>query len=303
MSVIELASAPSAARDIETITEEILGLKQTAGNAILEIGQRLIEAKHMLSEGEWLPWLEEQVEFSPRTAQRFMKLSREWTDATALSYLGATKALTLLALSPVEREEFLSEEHVVNGEAKSVVDMSARELEKAVKERDAALKQAELDRAEKDAARQAQEKMQADLNFANERLAGLREELEALKNRPIDVAVESASEEELAKARAEGEAAKAAELAQLQEALEKAVQARQAAEAQLAAAQKTQAPSPVSADKDLTQFAVYFDQSQEIASKMHGILLKIRKREDPAAAGNLEQALRALGEKIGGYAQ
>ena len=211
--------------------------------------------------------------------------------------------MTLLALPPVEREEFLSEEHVVNGEAKSVVDMSARELEKAVKARDAALKQAELDRAEKDAARQAQEKMQADLTFANERLAGLREELEALKNRPIDVAVESASEEELAKARAEGEAAKAAELDQLQEALEKAVQARQAAEAQLAAAQKTQAPSPVSADKDLTQFAVYFDQSQEIASKMHGILLKIRKREDPAAAGNLEQALRALGEKIGGYAQ
>ena len=80
------AAPAETVRDIETITEEILGLKQTAGNAILEIGQRLIEAKHMLSEGEWLPWLEEQVEFSPRTAQRFMKLSREWTDATALSY-------------------------------------------------------------------------------------------------------------------------------------------------------------------------------------------------------------------------
>ena len=303
MSVIELASAPSAARDIETITAEILELKQTAGSAILNIGQRLIEAKEMLDHGEWLPWLEERVEFSERSAQNFMRLAREWSNPQTLADLGASKALTLLALPPVEREEFLSEEHVVNGEAKSVVDMSARELEKAVKERDAALKQAELDRAEKDAARQAQEKMQADLTFANERLAGLREELEALKNRPIDVAVEHASEADLAKARAEGEAAKAAELAQLQEALEKAVQARQAAEAQLVAAQKTQAPSPVSADKDLTQFAVYFDQSQEIASKMHGILLKIRKREDPAAAGNLEQALRALGEKIGGYAQ
>ena len=300
MSVIELASAAPAARDIEVITEEILSLKQTAGSAILEIGQRLIEAKQMLPHGEWLHWLEERVEFSERSANR---LARECPNPTTLSDLGASKALQLLALPPAEREEFLQEKHIVNGEAKSVVDMSARELEKAVKARDAALKQAELDRAEKDAARQAQEKMQADLNFANERLAGLREELEALKNRPIDVAVECASEADLAKARAEGEAAKAAELAQLQEALEKAVQARQAAEAQLAAAQKTQAPSPVSADKDLTQFAVYFDQSQEIASKMHGILLKIRKREDPAAAGNLEQALRALGEKIGGYAQ
>ena len=186
MSVIELASPAPAGRDIETITAEILGLKQTAGSAILNIGQRLIEAKEMLDHGEWLPWLEERVEFSERSAQNFMRLAREWSNPQTLADLGASKALTLLALPPVEREEFLSEEHVVNGEAKSVVDMSARELEKAVKERDAALKQAELDRAEKDAARQAQEKMQADLTFANERLAGLREELEALKNRPID---------------------------------------------------------------------------------------------------------------------
>ena len=186
MSVLELASAAPAARDIETITAEILELKQTAGSAILNIGQRLIEAKEMLDHGEWLPWLEERVEFSERSAQNFMRLAREWSNPQTLADLGASKALTLLALPPVEREEFLSEEHVVNGEAKSVVDMSARELEKAVKARDAALKQAELDRAEKDAARQAQEKMQADLTFANERLAGLREELEALKNRPID---------------------------------------------------------------------------------------------------------------------
>ena len=178
MSVIELASPAPAGRDIETITAEILELKQTAGSAILNIGQRLIEAKEMLDHGEWLPWLEERVEFSERSAQNFMRLAREWSNPQTLADLGASKALTLLALPPVEREEFLSEEHVVNGEAKSVVDMSARELEKAVKARDAALKQAELDRAEKDAARQAQEKMQADLTFANERLAGLREELE-----------------------------------------------------------------------------------------------------------------------------
>lgn len=301
MSVVEFA-AP-AARDIETITAEILDLKQTAGSAILAIGQRLIEAKEMLSDGEWLPWLEEQVEFSPRTAQRFMKLSREWTDATALSYLGATKALTLLALPPAEREEFLAEEHVVDGEVKSVTDMSARELEKAVKERDAALRQAEADRAEKDATEQARHKMEADLAFANERLAGLREELEALKRRPVDVAVESASEEELAQARAEGEAAKAAELAELQRALEEAETARRAAEERLDAAQKAEGRTAVAADQDLAQFAVYFEQSQGLANKMHGLLLKVRNREDPSAADKLEAALRALGERIGGYAQ
>lgn len=301
MSVMELASAAPAARDIETITAEILELKQTAGSAILNIGQRLMEAKEMLSDGEWLPWLEEQVEFSPRTAQRFMKLSREWTDATALSYLGATKALTLLALPPAEREQFLTEEHVVSGEVKSVTDMSARELEKAVKERDAALRQAELDRAERHAAEQARQKMEADLTFANERLAGLRNELAELRSRPVDVAVESASEEELAQARAEGEAAKAAEITKLQRALEEAETARRAAVERLAAAQKAEARTAVASNQDLAQFAVYFEQSQEIASKMHGLLLQAQSREDPAA-DKLKAALRALAERIGGYA-
>ena len=43
---------PSGERSIESITAEILQLKQDAGNAILGIGQRLIEAKAMLPHGE-----------------------------------------------------------------------------------------------------------------------------------------------------------------------------------------------------------------------------------------------------------
>ena len=55
-------------RDIETITTEILEAKRDGGEAILRIGRGLIEAKSMLSHGEWLPWLEERVEFSERAA-------------------------------------------------------------------------------------------------------------------------------------------------------------------------------------------------------------------------------------------
>ena len=95
--IAQTMAKPVEGRSIETITDEILDLKQTAGEAILEIGNRLIEAQTMLSHGEWLTWLTERVEFSPRTAQRFMRLSREWSNATALSQLGATKAMALLA--------------------------------------------------------------------------------------------------------------------------------------------------------------------------------------------------------------
>ena len=93
MSGLQEEAAPQV-RDIEVITEEILSLKLKAGEAILDIGDRLIEAKGMLTHGEWLSWLEDRVEFTERTAQRFMRLAREWRNPTALSDLGATKAFT-----------------------------------------------------------------------------------------------------------------------------------------------------------------------------------------------------------------
>ena len=62
-----------------------------------------------------------------------MRLAREWTNQTALSDLGATKALTLLALPPEERETFMAENHMVDGEEKTVIDMTSRELEKAIR--------------------------------------------------------------------------------------------------------------------------------------------------------------------------
>lgn len=96
-------------RGIETITEEILSYKRTAGESILEIGRRLKEAKALLSHGEWLPWLSEKVEFSERSAQNFMRLADAYQNPQTLADLGASKALVLLALSPVERDEFLSE--------------------------------------------------------------------------------------------------------------------------------------------------------------------------------------------------
>ena len=81
----EASHAAPTECSIGDITTEILRLKQDAGNAILGIGQRLLEAKAILPHGEWLPWLTEQVEFSERQAQRFMKLAQEWANPTALA--------------------------------------------------------------------------------------------------------------------------------------------------------------------------------------------------------------------------
>lgn len=193
---------PKETRDIETITAEILTLKQTAGDAIIDIGQRLIEAKEMLPHGEWMPWLNERVEFSERAARRFMQLAREWTNRPALANLGATKALTLLALPPEERETFMEEHHMVNGEDKTVIDMTSRELEQAIRERDEA-------RLAAKSAEESRAKMEADMALLKEQcqsaqdaVSAAQKELEDLKAKPVDVAVMAADQEKIDAARA-----------------------------------------------------------------------------------------------------
>ena len=307
---------PDAVRDIGTITTEILRLKQDAGNAILSIGQRLIEAKAMLPHGEWLPWLTEQVEFSERTARNFMRLAREWTNRQALADLGAAKALTLLALPPEERERFMEENHVVDGEEKSVIDMTSRELEKAVKERDEALHAAEAARAAAETADQSRAKMAAEMSAlkqlhpaaqagetqAREALAKAQAELKALREKPVEVAVE-VDQKALQEARREAETRMQAKVDKAAEAQKKAEEQRKKAEEELAAvrqqleaAQQTERQAAISGDKDLALFELLFSQGNEAVNKLHGLLLKVRGRGDIELAGKLQKALLALAD-------
>lgn len=312
----EASREPDAVRDIGTITTEILRLKQDAGNAILSIGQRLIEAKAMLPHGEWLPWLTEQVEFSERTARNFMRLAREWTNRQALADLGAAKALTLLVLPPEERERFMEENHVVDGEEKSVIDMTSRELEKAVKERDEALHAAEAARAAAETADQSRAKMEADMTAlkqlhqaaqagetqAREALAKAQAELKALREKPVEVAVE-VDQKALQEARREAETRMQAKVDKAAEAQKKAEEQRKKAEEELAAvrqqleaAQQTERQAAISGDKDLALFELLFSQGNEAVNKLHGLLLKVRGRGDIELAGKLQKALLALAD-------
>ncbi len=237
--------APAETRDIETVTAEIIQLQQDAGNAIIGIGKRLIEAKAMIPHGEWLPWLAEEVGYSERVAQSFMRLAREWeSNPKALSDLGATKALKLLVLPLEEREAFMAESHLVDGEEKTVIDMTSRELEKAIRERDEAQRAAEAAQADATAAEERRAKVEADMKAlteihrsaqegeaqAREALAQAQAELKELRERPVDVAVE-VDQEAVEKARSEA-------VAEMQAKVDQAEAARKAAEEKRIAAEK-----------------------------------------------------------------
>lgn len=294
-------------RDIDVITEEINFYKQQAGMAILEIGKRLVEAKAQLSHGEWLPWLEKKVEFSERSAQQYIRLWKEYGKSATVADLGVRKALVLLALPDTERDSFAGEKHEVNGEEKTAAEMTVKELEKAVAERNTAREEAEQAKADLYAAREAARE-------ARDHVEALRRELEALKNRPTEVAIEQrdATEEQLAAARQEAEAAAAQRVTELEKALEQARAAAAAAEDRKEAAErerdsaldtakgyKAEAEAAhklaaAASSEGMAKFKVVFDQTVENVNTLAALLQALPDSQQE----KLRRALLALADQV-----
>lgn len=140
-------------REIGVVTAEVKELKRQAQTMALtyaiEIGRRLAEAKAILPHGAWGEWLENEVEFSQSTAGNYMKLFEAYGNqqmslfgifgnSQTIANLDYTKALKLLAVPEEEREAFAEEVGAGN--------LSVRELEAAIRERNEALAQAEEER-------------------------------------------------------------------------------------------------------------------------------------------------------------
>lgn len=325
-----------AVRSIEVITAEIWLYKQQAGAAILEIGRRLNEAKAQLSHGEWLPWLEEKVEFSEVTAQRFMRLAREYENPSLVTDLGASKALQLLALPASERDEFIAEKHEVSGQEKTVLEMSKRELAQAIKERDEARKKASelehtmeeqleeqrtvydtdmadiqgrLEEAENRAAgyakklEDAKARAAADLEKAKKDIESLKAELaEAMV--PADVAVETVVDEEAIRAAAEEvrkeEAEKLkAKIKKAEKAKEKAEQAKAKAEQDLAAMKVAQEEAQAIANQEKKSLAEQVQTLQKklaMASSSEMTIFKLHFEQGQASINKMAECITRMVE-------
>ncbi|HHY28050.1 MAG TPA: DUF3102 domain-containing protein [Desulfitobacterium dehalogenans] len=134
-------NAPNTKRTPLVIAAEINAInlesrKMLLKNAI-EVGRRLKEAKELLKHGEWLKWLKESVNYSKSTAANLMRLYEEYgylllnpseedSNFQALGNSTYTQAVLLLGLPEGEREEFVAQNDVAN--------MTARQLNQAVKE-------------------------------------------------------------------------------------------------------------------------------------------------------------------------
>jgi len=91
---------------------------------------------------------------------------------------------------------------------------------------------------------------------------------------------------------------------------DKAEEKRKEAESALAAvrakleeAGKAERKAAIAGDSDLAVFQLLFGQAQEIANKLHGLLIKAQGREDSSQAAGMQKALSKLAELIGKAAE
>lgn len=116
-------------QDLDYCTKIILDLKENLGKNIHQIGVYLNHVKdnrlYLSKYKFWGEYLENEVQFSERSAQRFMKLVKEY-EPSVLTALGTSKCQILLALEPEERKEFIEE--------KGVKDITDKETIETLKE-------------------------------------------------------------------------------------------------------------------------------------------------------------------------
>lgn len=315
-------------KDPTILAVEIRSLQQQARIVVMsyavEIGRRLCEAKAVVPHGEWTSWLEEKVQFSQSTAQNYMKMYERFGSeqvslfnegkTETIMNLPYTKALKLLAVPEEEMDEFMSENDVEN--------MSVRELEQAIKDRDAAKAEADAAKTELEKAAEAVLKSEERAREARAEAEKLRKQLTEMENKPVEVAVEAPTPEMLEEIRAQEEKKYTEERDKLQkkldaaekkakslkhdkltikekakqefrEEIDKAQQEKQASEAAKneaeARAKELERRLKLS-DNSTAVFQVYFQAAQEDINRMVGLI----KKAEPEQAEKFTAAIKAL---------
>ena len=327
---VQVTNQSLPVREIGVITSEIKDICRQAQSMALmyavEIGRRLTEAKEVLPHGEWGEWLKNEVEFSERSAQNFMKLFREYgsfhlsffsvaSNPQMFADLPYSKALALLAVPEEEREEFAEEV--------KVDQISVKELQEAIKERDLAKKQLEELSAERDElskslrAEQASAKSLAKeardaLNKADEmkekvsksegKLKELRKELKEAKDNPV------VSDEILQRIREEAREQISKELDEVsQKAIGEYEEKISAAEQRADAAENAKKEAEGTAEDlrkklklanpKVTVFKTLFEDLQETYAKLQVVYHEIID-ESPELAEGLQAALYSFKDSI-----
>ena len=320
-------------RTLDIVAAEIRSYTWSMLTNIIEIGRRLVEAKEMLPHGEFMSWCTENFGYSKSQTNNFMRLYEAYgseqnsmfgaeLNRQTFGTLNYSNALALLALPSAEEREAFIEENNVD-------EMTTRELQQAIREKqeaERALGDEKKQREQAEDLLKTQDQMLAEAKAQIAELAKLNKELE---NRPHEVAVETVRDEEAiataakeAREKAEAEAVKQANklnrehdktIKELHEKLEalkterdmwvKKVAAGGAADAKIAAAEAEAARIRAELEEaqrklkassaDVAKFGVWFTQVQNDFNRMMEALREVNER-DPETGEKLKRGAVTL---------
>lgn len=286
---------PARVRDINTITAEIhtiqATVRRTALEGCIEIGRRLVEAKELLEHGEWGQYLKDEFDWSQDRAGQLMRLFREYgaeqqnlfgaeLNSDTYRNLSFSQALKLIAIPESEREEFARENDVEH--------LTTRELDALIKEHERQLAK------EREKTRQAE----AESREAHEALDKLADKYAALS--VVAREGEEQVDDALARGRAEGESAAAAELERLRAQAAAADKEIKAAEKQRKAAEKELAAAKAEAEaarRDLKELKDNPQVPQETMDKLRAQFSAAAEAAE-AHAAELEQRLKTANPTV-----
>lgn len=308
-----METALAVQRTPDVIAVEINNIKDQTRTMLLvnsiEIGRRLAEAKSMLPHGEWGKWLEISVDYSQSTANNLMRIFDEYgadqlslfgseAKSQTLGKLSYSQAVALLSLPSEEREQFVEENDVEN--------MSTRELQRAIKERDQALQDLQQAQAQAEEARQAQAALEQEKEQSQTTIDQLNQDMAILKAELFQ-AQENGDDEEIKKLQIslEDTEIKLANSKQQVQELERQLKERpiettaapviekvpEEVERELQELRKSQKSAEV------TKFSVYFDELVKGFNNLLEALHEIQ-RADTGAHERYSKAVSALIDKM-----
>ena len=212
--IVQERTLPVIISEIKIIEQHVT---KTAIEGAIQIGERLQEAKQLAGHGNFGQWCQENLNYSQDTAQKFMKLAREYGGQnnvlanTAMSRnFSISNALSLLKVPEEDREQFV-EEHQVE-------DMTNKELEEEIRQLN----------EEKASRERTIEVLNNSMRNEAEKLLQAQHEIEDLKRKLDDASVEAVDPKEVEKLKAKLEKTEAA-LEKEKEKLKKEKDDRQAA--------------------------------------------------------------------------
>lgn len=327
--IVQERTLPVIASEIHQIERTVFGV---AMDGAIQIGLKLQEAKAMIPAGEWVKWLDENLNYSKRQAYNFMEIADNYGDKNSPYFnlqtsanLSISKALELLRL-PEETVETFAEEHDIESET---VKSLREEIAKVKAEKEAAERKADTLDHNNDDIRKEMSRLQGKLaesvtqeefdqmqEVAQAKLQGLTEELNEARAASAEIQAKlDKAKEDLKKQKAKQKELEAAKDEEVQKSIEEAKtdiakKAKDEAHAEFVAdleqnakdikqlqeeIERLEADRAKLSNTALLEFKVLADQFQDVYWKMNEIITE-QNEKDPALGAKLQGALEKIVE-------